>query len=310
MRSLILGKTFSAGKTRTEDVMEARLPTRIEFGREICGHLQQAEAREWWLANGIGGYAAGTVAGSLTRRYHGLLIVPVRPPLGRVLVVAKADATLIDGAEKWPLFTNHWGGGTVDPGGHVHIESFHLDGRMPVWRYAMGDIRLEVRIWMESGGNTTYVAYRLESTPFDRQREVKLQVELLINARDHHGQAQPGDFSPITTIEHGQLRISHPNWFTLYAKSHGGVFTDARYWVENLDLSVERERGLPDRDNHLCVGEPPQIEGPVKGITVDHKKLGRHFSESMGWNEETMISTRESLENLGGMKHVIQDLYG
>ncbi len=40
-----------------------------------------------------GGYAAGTTALSLTRRYHGLLVAPVYPPLGRVLVLAKADAT-------------------------------------------------------------------------------------------------------------------------------------------------------------------------------------------------------------------------
>jgi 4-alpha-glucanotransferase len=42
----------------------------IRFGRAICGDLQQAECREWWLANGRGGYAVGTIAGSLTRRYH------------------------------------------------------------------------------------------------------------------------------------------------------------------------------------------------------------------------------------------------
>ena len=54
----------------------------IRFGRAICGDLQQAERREWWLANGLGAYAAGTMAGSLTRRYHGLLIAPVEAPLG------------------------------------------------------------------------------------------------------------------------------------------------------------------------------------------------------------------------------------
>src|SRR4051812_30922528 len=68
----------------------------VHFGREICGDLPAAERREWWLANGLGGYAAGTVAGTLTRRYHGLLIAPVAPPLGRMLVFAKADARLID----------------------------------------------------------------------------------------------------------------------------------------------------------------------------------------------------------------------
>src|SRR6516165_3521689 len=73
-------------------------PSPIRFTRAICGDLGQAERREWWIANGRAGYAAGTIAGSLTRRYHGLLIAPIASPLGRRLLLAKADATLIDGA--------------------------------------------------------------------------------------------------------------------------------------------------------------------------------------------------------------------
>src|SRR4249920_450364 len=79
-------------------------PSPIRFSRAICGDLGQAERREWWLANGRGGYAAGTIALSLTRRYHGLLVAPVDPPLGRRLVWVKADAELVDGERSWPLF--------------------------------------------------------------------------------------------------------------------------------------------------------------------------------------------------------------
>ena len=107
-------------------------PSAIRFSRAICGDLGQAERREWWLANGLGAYGAGTIAGSLTRRYHGLLIAPVASPLGRRLLLAKADATLIDGEQSWPLFTNRWKSGDVAPAGHVRIASFHLDHTIPV----------------------------------------------------------------------------------------------------------------------------------------------------------------------------------
>jgi len=83
--------------------MSAELPNFICFGWAICGDLGQAERREWWLGNGLGAYAAGTVAGTLTRRYHGLLIAPVDPPLGRWLVFSKADATLLDGDREIPF---------------------------------------------------------------------------------------------------------------------------------------------------------------------------------------------------------------
>src|SRR4030065_507480 len=66
----------------------------IEFGREICGELSTAETREWLVTNGIGGFASGTVAGLLTRRYHGLLIAALKPPLGRTLLVTKLDETV------------------------------------------------------------------------------------------------------------------------------------------------------------------------------------------------------------------------
>src|SRR5918996_6077679 len=153
---------LQACSRQEEKVMNITRPDYIRFGREICGDLSQAERREWWLANGRGGYAAGTIAGTLTRRYHGLLIAPLHPPLGRFLVFAKADATLRDGERIVPLYSNRWGGGVIDPQGHLHIESFLLDGCMPVWRYALGDLSLEMRIWMEPGAATVYIAYRPE----------------------------------------------------------------------------------------------------------------------------------------------------
>ena len=47
----------------------------IEFGRQVCGSLDEAASREWLVTDGLGGYAMGTVAGLRTRRYHGLLMV-------------------------------------------------------------------------------------------------------------------------------------------------------------------------------------------------------------------------------------------
>jgi Glycogen debranching enzyme N terminal len=73
--------------------MTPALPGNIHFGREVCGDLLHAERREWWLCNGLGAYAAGNLAGTLTRRYHGLLVAPIHPPLGRALVFANGCRT-------------------------------------------------------------------------------------------------------------------------------------------------------------------------------------------------------------------------
>ena len=62
----------------------------VDFGRDVTGRLAAAESKEWLCPNGIGGFASETVAGLLTRRYHGLLVAALAPPVGRTLLVSKA----------------------------------------------------------------------------------------------------------------------------------------------------------------------------------------------------------------------------
>jgi 4-alpha-glucanotransferase len=294
--------------------MTTSLPDPIRFGRETCGDLEAAERREWWLANGRGAYAAGTVAGTLTRRYHGLLVAPVQPPLGRVLVLAKAEATLWDGGHAIPLFTNRWGDGAIDPRGHMQLESFELEGRMPVWRYAIGDLVLETRVWMEHGFDTTLVAYRLEDR--GAARPVALSVKLLANARDHHGTTSTGAFSANVEAQGDRLRVAVPDAsFTLWVCAPGGRVEADHIWIEDFALSVETERGLPDRDNHLCVGEarfdlvPGQWVGVVASL---HEDASSDLVESMGRfrarDRYTLAQARATVAEMRGAPEWVERL--
>src|SRR5512147_2546456 len=89
----------------------------IKFGRDICGNYESATSREWLVTNGIGGYASGTISGVLTRRYHGLLVVALKPPLDRKLLLVKLDETVEYDSESVDLFTNHWAEGQINPKG-------------------------------------------------------------------------------------------------------------------------------------------------------------------------------------------------
>lgn len=247
----------------------------IRFGRAICGDLTQAERREWWLSNGLGAYAAGTIAGSLTRRYHGLLVAPVEPPLGRRLVFAKADATLIADGREWPLFTNRWASGTITPTGHEHLESFHLDGRIPVWTFTVAGRQIEARVWLEQGINTVYAAWRLHSDAGDGG-DVGLRVTLLVNGRDHHGTTDRGGFQPALEADGpDRLRVVEPGGFTLTLQTPGGRIEPRRDWHADFLLPIEEERGLSPVDHHLCVGEvlfdlvPDQWVGVVGSLEPD-----------------------------------------
>src|SRR5438034_2682818 len=100
----------------------------LEWGRELCGDLDAAERREWLCTNGIGGFASATVAGTLTRRYHGLLVAAQEPPLGRTLLVAKVEERAAYAGHATAFGTNRWAGGAVDPHGYREIEHWRLDG--------------------------------------------------------------------------------------------------------------------------------------------------------------------------------------
>src|SRR6266516_197258 len=245
-------------------------PCPIRFTRAICGDLVQAERREWWIANGLGGYAGGTLAGSLTRRYHGLLIAPVGSPLGRRLLLAKADATVIAGAASWPLFTNRWKSGAIAPAGHIRIGSFHLDYSVPVWTYEVGEHQIEARIWMEPGAHTTYAAWLLQPGADAPEDELSLRVALLVNDRDHHGTTSIGGFDPDIRVDGENLLLTAVGLFSLTIRAPGSQVVPRRDWYRDFDLPVEAERGLDSTDSHLCVGEitMPLVPGQWCGIVA------------------------------------------
>jgi predicted glycogen debranching enzyme len=220
----------------------------IEFGREICGNLGNAETREWLVTNGIGGYASGTVAGLLTRRYHGLLIAALQPPLGRTLLLAKLDETVGYDNLTYDLHTNRWADGSVEPHGYRHIESFELEGTIPTWKFACADALLEKRIWMQSGANTTYIRYTLSRAT----QPLTLTLKALVNYRDYHGITQSNDLGiRIKLVEGGILAIADADDLVLYLSTDTATATPTRNWHYNFDLAVERYRGLSDREDHL-----------------------------------------------------------
>ena len=224
----------------------------LKFGRETCGDLAIAENREWLVTNSIGGYAAGTVAGSLTRRYHGLLVAALKPPLGRTLLVAKLDEAVLYQGDRYELATNRWAGGAIAPKGYQQIERFHLEGSIPVWEFALGNALLEKRIWMHPRANTTYVRYHLKRA----SAPVTLSLKALVNYRDYHSntlvQAGSNEWHmQVEKVPHGIRVQAFSDAVPFYLLSDRGEFHAHHDWYQGFDLALERYRGLGDRDDHL-----------------------------------------------------------
>src|SRR5882724_9256020 len=148
--------TSNRSNTRTSGISVA-----ISYGPETSNDLVAAEQREWLVTNGIGGFASGTIAGSATRRYHGLLVAALNPPGGRTSLAGGLDEVLTLDGQTYPLATHRWASGAVAPQGYLYIQNFRLDGAIPVWTFKIGAARIKKCIWMRDGENTTYIQYTL-----------------------------------------------------------------------------------------------------------------------------------------------------
>lgn len=220
----------------------------INFGREICSDRTSAESREWLVTNGIGGYASGTVAGLLTRRYHGLLVAALNPPLGRTLLLTKFDETVFYHERSYSLSANRWLGNVTDTYGLQHLEQFYLDGTIPVWHFACADALLEKRIWMQPGANTTYLRYQLQRA----SQPMTLTLKALVNYRDYHSNTQAGDWQmAIAPVDQGIGITAFPSAVPFYLLASRGTASPTHYWYYGFELSAETYRGLSDREDHL-----------------------------------------------------------
>ena len=134
----------------------------VAFGREICGDPVAALRREWLVTNGIGGYASGTA----DRRHHPLLPRPAGRRARAAGGAHRARRRLRRlGDLRRPARTRSRptssGTASFAPDGYRYLESFRLEGTLPVWTFAVADALVERRLWMAHGANTTYVTYRL-----------------------------------------------------------------------------------------------------------------------------------------------------
>lgn len=154
--------------------------------------------REWLVTNALGGYASGTVAGILTRRFHGLLIAGLPAPIGRQLSFAALwDYVDTGDGHRRPLSGREPFGAEFElPDG---LQEFVLEDGLPRWRFEWDGIRVEKRVFMPHLRNTTCVTW----TAAESSHPVDLVVRPTFAIRGHgervdalYGRSVPSDASP------------------------------------------------------------------------------------------------------------------
>ena len=220
----------------------------IVFERDTLQDFELSARREWLVTNGIGGFASGTIAGLNTRRYHGLLVASLNPPVQRTLLLAKLDVTATYRGKSYPLATNEFADGTISPRGFVHLDSFTLDGQLPVWTWLIGDALVEQRVWMAHGQNTTYVSFRL----IRGSESIQLEFAPLCAYRDFHSHHRGYRDTLVTAVEGGIRVDSFLGAVPYRLLSDRGEWQIAPEWYWNFKHGAESSRGLDDLEDLVC----------------------------------------------------------
>jgi predicted glycogen debranching enzyme len=238
----------------------------IAFEQATARDLDGGLAREWLITNGLGGYASGTVPGINTRRYHGLLIAAVHPPVDRVALLVRLHADLTVDDEQYELASAEYADGTIYPKGYQYLDSFALDDGLPTWHHALGPALLRTRIWMVPGHNITAIRYRLVAG----SGPVEIALRPLTAARDHHAvqHGHAGWRFAVESVTDGLRVQATPAAPPLWLLARGASVVTGGDWYWRYLLREERARGYDHVEDLYQPGTFRAILLPGDQITL------------------------------------------
>jgi predicted glycogen debranching enzyme len=206
----------------------------------VLRDLDVANQREWLLADGLGGYASATVVGLHTRRYHGLLVAALRPPVERMVLLSKLEEALLLGERRHDLSTNAYAGGLVHPKGFERALSFELDP-LPTLTFEVDGGRLSRTVARVHGEPGTAVLYEYEGPG-----PATLELRPLLAYRDHHTLQHENAAVHRGTQRAGEDLVLAPydGCPPLHLRLAGANWEDNGCWYRGFEYARERERGL------------------------------------------------------------------
>jgi predicted glycogen debranching enzyme len=218
----------------------------IETYGELRPHLEE----EWLITNGLGGYAAGTVVGCNTRRYHGLLCAATIPPVGRVMLLSRLGEILcLDGKNDQLLeFSINQFSDRFHPRGERYLRHFELDEGLCKWEYDVEGIRVVKEVMMPWMKNAVGVRYSIASPGHGLELFLLPFVRLL----DFH-QLRRGKTEIEESRGANNVRIKDAN-HQVWISAQGGQFNSQPDWWFGHVYAIETDRGLDDTEDLYTPG--------------------------------------------------------
>ncbi|MCX8129258.1 MAG: amylo-alpha-1,6-glucosidase [Clostridia bacterium] len=237
----------------------------MEFGKENWRTFDKGIEKEWLLTNGIGGFASSTVIGANTRRYHGLLVASLRPPVNRHLIISKIDETITVGGKKYDLHSYRTPGYTME--GYKNLQRVTVDP-LPRFVFSIEDLFIEKKLCMVYGENTVVIVYRI----INGGSKSRFSLTPLMNFRDYHHNSCR-DHLRFSRSRYKSGIIVKPDFYDLDINvfcSEGEFHELNDCYFMGMEYAVEAERGLHSIEDHYIPGyfDIDILPGEEKNITV------------------------------------------
>ena len=209
---------------------------------------------EWLEADGLGGFASGTVSGIRTRRYHAMLLTATKPPVGRMVLVNGFDAWVETARGTFAISSQRYGADVVHPDGASRIESFEYEP-WPRWRYRIdNDLTIEQELFVPKGESAVFVSWRVvagiddagqPASPTSATADVKLRVRAFLSDRDFHSTHHENGSFKFSADQSGE-RVTFQSYdgvpaVIVYSNGH---YTHEPTWYRNFLYAEEQARGL------------------------------------------------------------------
>jgi predicted glycogen debranching enzyme len=216
---------------------------RVGYRKSDTAQRETLVDKEWLVTNGLGGYASGSLAGVITRGFHGYLVAALPTPLGRIMMLNDlVESVQIPGGLSVQLSGEERVNAPLKAQGAEFLEEFRLEDGIPVWVFKFGDIILEKRVLMVHRQNTVHINYRMTGGP-----GLAMTLRPSVNFRPHEAPVSTpfvGNYA-FTVVEDTFEISSQTNFPPLRLMLHGRdkSLTMDRTRFHEVVYRIEESRG-------------------------------------------------------------------
>lgn len=232
----------------------------LRFEKAVMTNLEESLRRELLRTNRSGAYSCSTLADCNTRKYHGLLVVPV-PELDddNHVLLSSLDVTVIQHGAEFNLGLHKYQGNNYSPRGHKYIREFDCD-KVPTTLYRVGGVLLKKEVVFQHYEDRILIRYTL----VDAHSATTLRFRPFlafrsVNQLTHENGTASREYHLIDNGIKTRMYAGYPELYMQFSKKNEFIFEPN--WYRGVEYPKEQERGYAFNED-LYV--PGYFEMPIK----------------------------------------------